>query len=141
MIEVSVVWLILPSGDVVFQRRDKKTNVSPGLLGLFGGHIEAGETPEVAIKRELSEETSLNISDLNISWVTSAELPYPNDPAVMRRLHIYKASIDSDDFDVFEGEGSETYSIAKLKGRQDLASSVMYVIDHLEELNLSGPQK
>jgi 8-oxo-dGTP pyrophosphatase MutT (NUDIX family) len=137
MIEVSVIWLVLPSGDVVLQRRDKKTNVSPGLLGLFGGHIEAGETPEVAIKRELSEETSLSIPDLNISWVASAELPHPNDSTVMRRLHFYRALIDSDDFNVFEGEGSETYSVAELKGRQDLASSVAYVINHMEELGLS----
>lgn len=133
MIEVSVIWLTLPNGNVVLQRRDKKTNVSPGLLGLFGGHIEAGETPNAAIRRELSEETSLNISDLNISWVASVELPHPNDAAVMRKLHIYRAAIDSDDFDVFEGECSETYSIADLKDRQDLASSVMYVMDHLED--------
>jgi len=137
MIEVSIIWLVLPNGDAVLQRRDKKTNVSPGLLGFFGGHVEAGETPEAAIKRELSEETSLNISGLNISWVASVELPHPNDPTVMRRLHIYRASIDSDDFDVFEGERSETYSIAELENRRDLASSVTYVINHLEELNSS----
>jgi 8-oxo-dGTP pyrophosphatase MutT (NUDIX family) len=139
MIEISVIWLVLPNGDLVLQRRDKKTNVSPGLLGLFGGHVEAGETPEAAIKRELSEETSLNIPDLNISWVASVELPHPNDPAVMRKLHIYRAPVDSDDFDVFEGECSETYSIAELKDRQDLASSVTYVINHLEELSFRKP--
>ena len=122
----------------MLQRRDKNTNVSPGLLGLFGGHIEVGETSEVAIKRELSEETSLNVSGLNIRWVASVELPHPNNPTVMRRLHIYRAAIDSDDFDVYEGERSETYSVAALKDRQDLASSVVYIIDHLEELNSNG---
>ncbi|BBD65376.1 NUDIX hydrolase [Nostoc commune NIES-4072] len=28
----------------------------PGYWGLFGGHIEPGETPEVAVKREILEE-------------------------------------------------------------------------------------
>jgi len=32
--------------------------VYPGHWGLFGGHIEPGETPDVAVKRELLEEIS-----------------------------------------------------------------------------------
>lgn len=84
MIEVCVVWLTLPNGDVVLQRRDKKTNVSPGMLGLFGGHIEAGESPEEAMKRELAEETSLDVSRLTIDYVADAELPHPHDPTVIR---------------------------------------------------------
>lgn len=136
MIKISVIWLVLPNGKVVLQRRDKKTNISPGLLGLFGGHVEDGETPEEALNRELSEETSLDVPSLNISKVASVELPHPNDPATMRTLYIYRAAIDSDDFDVFEGEGSETYSITELKVRQDLASSVVYIVSHLEDLNL-----
>jgi 8-oxo-dGTP pyrophosphatase MutT (NUDIX family) len=132
MIEVSVVWLTLSNGDVVLQRRDNKTTVSPGLLGLFGGHVETGETPEAAIRRELSEETSLEVSALDISYVMSAELPHPNDSTLMRRLYFYKAAIDSDDFDVFEGAGSETYSMTALKSCQDLASSAKYMLDHFE---------
>jgi len=130
MIKVSRIWLTLPNGNVIVQRRDKRTDVSPGLLGLFGGHVEAGETPEEAINRELSEETSLDISNLDIRWVANVELPHPNDPVIMRTF------IDSDDFDVFEGEGAETYSIIELKNRQDLASSVVYVISHFEDLSL-----
>ena len=30
--------------------------IYPGQWGLFGGHIELGETPDVAVKRELLEE-------------------------------------------------------------------------------------
>jgi 8-oxo-dGTP pyrophosphatase MutT (NUDIX family) len=30
--------------------------IYPGHWGLFGGHIEPGETPDVAVKRELLEE-------------------------------------------------------------------------------------
>ncbi|HEU5121430.1 MAG TPA: NUDIX domain-containing protein [Candidatus Saccharimonadales bacterium] len=93
MIEVCVIWLTLPNGDVVLQRRDRKTNVSPGMLGLFGGHIEAGESPEEAMKRELSEETSLDVSGLSIDFVVEAELPHPNDSTVMRKIYFYKATV------------------------------------------------
>ncbi|MEH2425771.1 MAG: NUDIX hydrolase [Nostoc sp.] len=33
----------------------------PGYWGLFGGHIEPGETPEVAVKREILEEIGYNL--------------------------------------------------------------------------------
>lgn len=37
-------------------RDDLPSIVYPGIWGLFGGHIEAGETPQVALLRELAEE-------------------------------------------------------------------------------------
>ena len=37
-------------------RDDIPTILYPGLWGFFGGHIEAGETPEVAVVREIAEE-------------------------------------------------------------------------------------
>ena len=40
--------------------------VHPGTWGLFGGHLDPGETPEQALRRELIEE---------INWV-AGELPF-----------------------------------------------------------------
>ncbi len=41
----------------LMQLRDNiPTILYPGYWALFGGHIEAGETPEVAVKREVMEE-------------------------------------------------------------------------------------
>lgn len=37
-------------------RDDIPSIIYPGHWGLFGGHIEPGETPDIAIKRELLEE-------------------------------------------------------------------------------------
>lgn len=41
----------------LLQLRDNIPNIAyPGHWGLFGGHIEAGETPEISVVRELQEE-------------------------------------------------------------------------------------
>jgi 8-oxo-dGTP pyrophosphatase MutT (NUDIX family) len=38
------------------QMREKHKKRSPGVFGMFGGVIEEGETPEVAVIREVQEE-------------------------------------------------------------------------------------
>ncbi|MBR8829249.1 MAG: NUDIX hydrolase [Gomphosphaeria aponina SAG 52.96 = DSM 107014] len=43
-------------------RDDLPTILYPGHWGLFGGHLEPGETPEEALARELIEEISYHIS-------------------------------------------------------------------------------
>lgn len=55
---IHVAIAILHSSDhFLLQLRDNIPNiVYPGHWGLFGGHLEPGETPAVAIKRELLEE-------------------------------------------------------------------------------------
>lgn len=55
---VSVAIAILyRHGQFLMQLRDHIPGILyPGHWGLFGGHIEAGETPEIAVKRELLEE-------------------------------------------------------------------------------------
>ncbi|YAF96728.1 MAG: NUDIX domain-containing protein [Nodularia sp. CChRGM 3473] len=35
--------------------------IYPGYWGLFGGHIEPGETPDVAVEREVLEEIGYNL--------------------------------------------------------------------------------
>lgn len=57
---VEVAIAILYSSDgFLMQLRDNIPGIFyPGHWGFFGGHLDPGETPEVAVKRELWEEIS-----------------------------------------------------------------------------------
>jgi 8-oxo-dGTP diphosphatase len=47
-------------GQILLQQRDNKPDIAfPGYWTTFGGVIETGETPEVALSRELLEEIEL----------------------------------------------------------------------------------
>ncbi|WP_066384789.1 NUDIX hydrolase [Anabaena sp. CA = ATCC 33047] len=46
----------------LMQLRDNIPNIPyPGHWALFGGHIEPGETPDIAVKREILEEIGYNL--------------------------------------------------------------------------------
>ncbi|MTJ09535.1 NUDIX hydrolase [Anabaena sp. UHCC 0204] len=47
----------------LMQLRDNIPNIiAPGCWAFFGGHIEPGETPEIAVKREIMEEIGYELT-------------------------------------------------------------------------------
>ena len=49
-------------GKCLMQLRDDLPHILyPGCWGLFGGHLEAEETPEIGFKREILEEIGYNV--------------------------------------------------------------------------------
>ncbi|PMB44178.1 NUDIX hydrolase [Fischerella thermalis CCMEE 5330] len=70
----------------LMQLRDNIANILyPGYWGLFGGHIELGETPDVAVKREILEEIGYNLPP------TVSEFGCYGDDSVVR--HVFQAPL------------------------------------------------
>ena len=55
--EATAALMLTPDGRYLLQHRDDLPGIFwPGYWGCFGGALEPGETPEICLRRELSEE-------------------------------------------------------------------------------------
>lgn len=54
-----VAFMLVKDGTLLVERRSLSKAVDPGATAIPGGHLEAGETPEAGLKRELAEELEL----------------------------------------------------------------------------------
>jgi mutator protein MutT len=117
----------LPDGRIVLNRRSQDSPVSGGLLAFYGGHIDEGERPEQAVKREISEETSLDVDGLKIEFLARYKIKEATD----KEFFLYEVHVPKADFEVYEGDGSETFSRNEILSRQDIALSVRYALENI----------
>ena len=107
---VRVAIAILYQNDkFLMQLRDDIPNiVYPGHWGLFGGHLEPGETPEIAVKRELLEEISYTPPNLLEFGC------YPDEKAIR---HVYYAplTVELIDLVLLEGWDMDLLTIDNIK--------------------------
>lgn len=60
-------WIMNKEGKVLLQQRSFNKKKNPGKWAKTGGHVDAGETCEEAIKREVYEEIGLKVNDNEIN--------------------------------------------------------------------------
>ena len=98
------VFLVDRAGRVLLQHRDESASVSPNQWSMPGGGIELGEDAETAARRELLEETGLEVDGpLELFW--SGLRPSSSHPGMATHWHIYCARTDARQEDVVVGEG------------------------------------
>ena len=94
---------------VLMQLRDDIPGiVYPGQWGLFGGHLEPGETPQEAIYRELAEEIQYHPPQLQYFGT------YP-DPGVVRHVFQGALTVGVDQLTLREGWDMAILSVAELQ--------------------------
>lgn len=109
----AVVGVILVDADgrILLQQRDDKPDLRyPGWWTIFGGAVEAGETPEQAIRREMLEE--LNI-ELPYRYWRSYDCPARSKPGEVRTAdHIFIAQLDRpvEELTLLEGQAMRLFA-------------------------------
>ncbi len=95
-VEVAIA-ILYSSGQFLLQLRDDIPGIAyPGHWGLFGGHLEPGETPEVSLKRELLEE---------IGYTPPVAIKFGcySDRHVIRHVYHAPITVDFNQLALFEG--------------------------------------
>lgn len=125
---VACVLLVDARGWTLLQLRTKDAPVYPGQWGLPGGGIEPGEQPEEAARRELLEETGLEIAGpLTLFW--QGLRPAGSGSGALVEYHIYCASTTARQRDIVLGEGDAMEFVSPERiPSLDLASSARFFV-------------
>lgn len=85
-----VVALVVREGRILVERRSPTDPHSPGAVRFPAGHVEAGESLEEALRREVKEELGRGVS----SCRKVREADFEGKDGVSRRLHYFLVTLD-----------------------------------------------
>ncbi len=124
--------LVDSRGWLLLQERDDQALVAPNQWGLVGGHLEDGEEWEEAMRRELAEETGVELDSEPVLWFDEI---VQHSPKVSTHFadhwKIWAARMDISDEDITVGEGRQIVFVDPqriLDGTLDLAVASEYVL-------------
>lgn len=137
----SSIHLLIVSEDktkTLLQKRCADKKLYPNTWDIaVGGHISAGETPKISVRRELEEELGLNLNDYNIEYlITHKEKLLNNDVNSNEFVSVFiiYADIDINDITLQKEEVSEVKWATK-EELNDLINN-QQIIPHVEEYKI-----
>ena len=108
------------------QERDDNAPILPGWFGLFGGGVEQGESPEVALKREIQEELSV-----------SPALTFFNRYEFIHAVnHVFITEVAESfeaDIHINEGKGGRFFSSAEVFSEPKIADSNKLILQQVDK--------
>jgi 8-oxo-dGTP pyrophosphatase MutT (NUDIX family) len=103
MPRIAVVFLVDPRGRVLLQHRDGQAPRAANQWGMVGGHVEDGEDFDSAMRREILEETGIEIGSEDLVLWQAQEFEYSDGHRSDYR--VYAGRVDLTDDDIVVGEG------------------------------------
>ena len=136
------VWLHTSDNKIIFQKRSATKDTFPNALDAsVGGHIDIGETPEIAAIKELEEEAGIvaDISGLNFINKKRSKTIDPSGKInnVIRYIYSYFYMGNITDLTIEEekGDGFFAYSISELENL-DTTEKNMFLPAMISEENI-----
>jgi 8-oxo-dGTP pyrophosphatase MutT (NUDIX family) len=141
-VEVALA-MLRREGRWLLQLRDNIEGIAaPGTWGLFGGHLDPGEAPEAALRRELLEE---------ISWSAGALRFWFRHSNPQRLAHFFLGELSSplESLDLHEGQDMALARVEEMRSgwirsartgeRHPLAPSLQVAVAEMEACGWSPP--
>lgn len=122
------------TGKFLFVLREKIPNITnPGRWGLIGGGIKKDETPLEAMKRELKEETNIEIH--NIEYLTSRDVLQKfkgGKHSIVGHLFLASTFYDIEEIKIYEGEKAQYFTLDEIR-KEKLVPALEDIIDVYKE--------
>ena len=114
--------IVTADGRYLLQLRDDVPRIHmPGNWALFGGHVEAGESDEKALCRELAEELDFRVTSLAPFLETAYEIPGTSIGPI--RKAFFEVPFDERDLRTLtlrEGQRMALFSFVEIRARTNI---------------------